>query len=56
MEQPMKTIYHGETRIVIHSPLMAMTEAEQQKWFEDEWQKGNIIIRQVVEAAWRCME
>jgi hypothetical protein len=55
-EIPSKTIYHGKTKIVIHSPLMGMTEDEQEKWFEDEWKKGNPILKQIVEAAWKCLE
>lgn len=55
-EIPSKTIYHGKTKIVIHSKLMAMTEEEQEKWFEEEWEKGNPILHQIVEATWKCLE
>jgi hypothetical protein len=57
MEQvPSKTIYHGKTKIIIHSPLVAMTRDEKQKWFEDELKKGNPVLLEIMEAAWRCLE
>jgi hypothetical protein len=55
-EIPSKTIYHGKTKIVIHSKLMAMTEEERAKWFEEELEKGNPVLLEIMEAAWRCLE
>jgi hypothetical protein len=53
---PPKTIYHGKTKIVIHSPLVVMTKEEKQKWFEEELEKGNPTLLEIMEAAWRCLE
>jgi len=55
-EIPSKTIYHGKTKIIIHSHLMGMTDEEQKQWFEEQWEKGNPIIHEIVDAAWRCLE
>ena len=40
----------GNTKIIIHSPLMDMTEDERKEWFDTELAKGNPTLLRVVEA------
>lgn len=54
MEIPSKEHIIGNTRIIIHSPLVAMTEDERLEWFEREMENGNPILERIGRAVNAC--
>ncbi|MES9738346.1 hypothetical protein ABWK46_13590 [Peribacillus frigoritolerans] len=44
----------GNTKIIIHSPLMDMTEDEREAWFDSEMKKGNPVLKQIAKAVNDC--
>ncbi|MCG5026769.1 hypothetical protein MAH48_14225 [Anoxybacillus flavithermus] len=50
----MKEFKYGNTTVIVHSPLVLMSPEERKQWFEQEWQKGNPILRQIAEAVLDC--
>lgn len=50
----MKEFKYGNTTVIVHSPLVLMSKEERKQWFEQEWQKGNPILRQIAEAVLDC--
>ncbi|PJN91398.1 hypothetical protein CVN76_01585 [Bacillus sp. mrc49] len=44
----------GNTKIIIHSPLMDMTEDEREAWFKSEMKKGNPVLKQIAKAVNDC--
>lgn len=55
MSKPSKTYQYGNTKVKIVSPLVNMTPQEQYEWFESEWEKGNPVLRDIVDAAVDCL-
>lgn len=52
----MKEIISGNTRLVFYTTFMDLSDEEQEKWFEDELEKGNPVaknIEAVVNKAYR---
>ncbi|WP_336883817.1 hypothetical protein [Priestia koreensis] len=52
---PSKTYFYGKTKITIVSPLVNMSSEERVAWFESEWEKGNLILKDIVDAASDCL-
>ncbi|WP_180954557.1 hypothetical protein [Bacillus sp. V5-8f] len=50
----MKEFKFGNTTVVIHSPLVHMNTDEKKKWFQDEVEKGNKVLKQIVAAVGEC--
>lgn len=46
---------NGVTRLAIVSPTALMTPDEREKWLEEEWKKGNPVLKAINNAAWDCM-
>ncbi|MFK9120725.1 hypothetical protein ACJEBK_28405 [Peribacillus frigoritolerans] len=42
------------TKIIIHSPLMDMTEDERKAWFDSEMKRGNPVLKQIAKAVNDC--
>ena len=47
MEQPPKEFKFGNSTVIIHSPLAHMTQEEQKQWFDEEWKKGNSVLKTI---------
>jgi hypothetical protein len=54
MNIPKKEHQLGNTTVIIHSPLVLMTESEREKWFKTEWENGNKTIKQIAMAVEDC--
>ncbi|HHT7239974.1 TPA: hypothetical protein ACTZ5V_005186 [Bacillus cereus] len=52
----MKEFQFGNTKVIIHSSLASMEKEKQKEWFQQEWEKKNLILRSIVEAAVSCQE
>jgi len=46
-----KVIKSGNATLRIHSPLAHMSQDEKRKWFQDEWENGNPVVRNIVQTA-----
>lgn len=53
-EKPSKAYQYGKTTVIIHSHLVHMTPEEREQWFEDEWKKGNPVLKQIARAVHDC--
>jgi len=51
-----KTFKVGNTTVTIHSPLVNMTKKERQEWYAREWEKGNPVLKGIVEAVQDCLQ
>lgn len=49
-----KEFIFGNTTVVIHSPLVHMTKEEQRQFFNNEWEKGNPTLINIVKATVNC--
>lgn len=56
METPKKEHKIGNTTIIIHSPLVLMSETEREEWFRTEWEKGNPLLKQIASAVEDCYQ
>lgn len=56
MNIPKKEHKIGNTTIIVHSHLVAMNEAERVKWYQEEWRRGNPVLKQISEAVNSCYE
>lgn len=56
METPRKEFKFGNAKGIIVSPLMSMTPEEQKQWFDEEWKKGNPVLKQIADAVVDCYE
>jgi hypothetical protein len=52
---PSRTYIYGKTKVKIVSPFVDMTKEQQGEWFENEWEKGNPILHEIVDAALDCL-
>ncbi|GIN88661.1 hypothetical protein J6TS2_50470 [Heyndrickxia sporothermodurans] len=52
----MKEIQDGNTKIIIHSNFVYLSEEEQTKWFESELKKGNPIVKEIEAAVNACYQ
>lgn len=55
MSTPSKEYIYGNSRVILFSPLVNMTKEEQKEWFEEEWEKRNPVLLQIVDAAHDCL-
>lgn len=39
----------GNTIVVIHSRLAWMSQEEQRIWYQEQWEKGNPVLRQIAD-------
>jgi hypothetical protein len=53
-ETPKKVHKIGNTTLIVHSPLVAMTEEERAEWFKNEWEKGNSVLKEIAAAVEDC--
>jgi hypothetical protein len=44
----------GNTTVIVHSPLWALSDEEQEKWVKEETEKGNPVLAQIREAIKDC--
>lgn len=51
---PKKELKVGNTTIIIHSPLVLMSDDEKEAWFKSEWEKGNPILKEIDAAMEAC--
>lgn len=56
MDKPKKEYQYGNTTVVIHSPLVMMTDKERKQWFKDEWEKGNSVLKDIAAAVHDCYQ
>ncbi len=52
----MKEYQDGNTKIVIHSNFVHLSEKDKKEWFEMEMQKGNPILKEIEDAVNACYE
>jgi hypothetical protein len=45
----------GNSKVIVFSPLAQMSKAEQKEFFQNEWQKGNQILKEIAQAAHDCL-
>ena len=50
----MREFKSGNTRIIVNSPLMDLTEGERKQWFESEQAKGNAVLEEITKAINDC--
>ncbi|MGG0718372.1 hypothetical protein ABE096_12380 [Robertmurraya massiliosenegalensis] len=50
-----KEYTYGNSKVIVFSPLTEMTKEEQKTFFQDEWKKGNTILREIAQAAHDCL-
>ncbi|MFD1738344.1 hypothetical protein ACFSCX_17615 [Bacillus salitolerans] len=50
----MKEFQYGNTKVIIHCELAKMTKEQRKEWYEKEWEKGNPVLKAIVEAAVSC--
>lgn len=50
----MKEYQVGNTKIVIHSDFVLLSEKEKKEWFDSELQKGNPILKEIEAAVNAC--
>jgi hypothetical protein len=56
MNIPSKIHQIGNTTVIIHSPLVAMSKPERKEWFKREWEKGNPVLKEIAAAVEACYE
>jgi hypothetical protein len=44
----------GNTTVIVHSPLWALSDAEQEKWIKEETAKDNPILAEIRDAIKDC--
>lgn len=45
---------NGNATIVIHSPLMKLTEDERRNWYKEEMEKDNPTLKRIAQAVNDC--
>jgi hypothetical protein len=45
----------GNSKVIVFSPLAQMSKAEQKEFFQNEWLKGNQILKEIAQAAHDCL-
>lgn len=50
----MKEYKFGNTTVIVHSPLWALSDEDQEKWVKEETKKGNPILAEIREAINDC--
>jgi len=51
-----KEFKFGNSIVIVHSSLVNMTSKERQNWYQQEWEKGNPILKQIVESVQECAQ
>lgn len=54
MKKPKKEHQIGNTKVIVHSPLVNMTSEERAEWFKTEWEKGNQVLKEIAAAVEDC--
>jgi len=54
VEKPKEEFNIGNTMVVVHSPLVVLSKDERKKWFLDEWEKGNPVLKEIAAAVHAC--
>lgn len=52
----MKAYQDGNTKIIIHSNFVLLSEKEKKEWFQTEMQKGNPILKEIEAAVNACYQ
>jgi hypothetical protein len=50
-----KEYIFGNSIVIVFSPLTQMTKEEQKTFFQNEWKKGNTVLRDIAQAAHDCL-
>ena len=50
----MKEFKYGNTKVIVHTPLVLMSASERKQWFENEWERDNPILKQIAQAVIDC--
>ncbi|WP_200886127.1 hypothetical protein [Heyndrickxia ginsengihumi] len=50
----MKELQIGNTKIVIHSDFVNLSDSEKKQWFETEMKKGNRVLKDIEHAVNAC--
>ena len=50
-----KEYTYGNSKVIVFSPLANMTKEEQKSFFQNEWKKGNSVLRDIAQAAHDCL-
>lgn len=50
----MKEYKFGNAKVIVYSPLWALSDEEQEKWIKEETEKGNPILAEIREAIKDC--
>lgn len=51
---PKEEFWIGETHIIIHSHLVAMTSEERKEWFQNGLKSGNPVVMEIAAAMDNC--
>lgn len=53
----LKEYIYGNSKVIVFSPyqLTEMTKEEQKTFFQEEWNKGNVILKEIAQAAHDCL-
>lgn len=46
----MKEFKFGNSKVIIHSPLVLMTSEERRTWYREEMSKGNPVLNDIAQA------
>lgn len=52
----MKEYQIGNTKMVIHSDIVNLSEEERKQWFKSEMKKGNPVLKEIEAAVNACYE
>lgn len=50
----LRELKSGRTTIIIHSPIMDLTEEERGAWFKSEQESGNKVLEEITKAVNDC--
>jgi hypothetical protein len=50
----MKEYKFENSTVIVHSPLWALPDAEQERWVAEETEKGNAVLAEIREAIKDC--
>ena len=50
----MRELFSGNTTVIIHSPLMDLTEDDRGAWFKSEQESGNPVLEEIAKAVNDC--
>ncbi|WP_423410229.1 hypothetical protein AABM38_10010 [Heyndrickxia sp. MSNUG] len=50
----MKEYKTGNSTVIVHSPLWALSDAEQERWVKEETEKGTVVLAEIRKAIKDC--